>query len=47
MEIFIGDYNYQIVKIPPGIINGWKNIGTNEAILAIVQTMSMKMVVKD
>ncbi len=34
MELFIGDYNYQIVKIPPGVINGWKNIGTKEAILA-------------
>ena len=34
MEFFLGDYNYKIVKIPPGVINGWKNIGTKEAILA-------------
>tara|TARA_B100000401_G_C52805284_1_gene720813 strand:- start:2068 stop:2517 length:450 start_codon:yes stop_codon:yes gene_type:complete len=34
MELFLGDHNYKIVKIPPGIINGWKNIGTKEAILA-------------
>ena len=33
-EIFIGDKNYCLVKIPPGIINGFKNIGTEEAIVA-------------
>ena len=34
MELFIGDQNYKMVKIPPGVTNGWKNIGLKEAILA-------------
>jgi len=34
MEIFMGDLDYKIVKIPPKIINGWKCIGTNTAIVA-------------
>ncbi len=34
MELFIGDDNYQLVRIPTGVINGWKNIGTETAILA-------------
>jgi dTDP-4-dehydrorhamnose 3,5-epimerase len=33
-EIFIGENNYCVVKIPPGIINGWKCIGDKTAILA-------------
>jgi dTDP-4-dehydrorhamnose 3,5-epimerase len=37
-EIFIGDDNYQLVKIPPGIWNGWKCIGTDRALLANCST---------
>ena len=33
-ELFIGDKNYSLVTIPPGIINGYKNICTEEVILA-------------
>mgnify|MGYP001158330854 FL=1 len=33
-EIFLGEKNYSIVKIPPGLVNGWKCIGTEKAILA-------------
>ena len=34
MEIFIGDDNYQLVKIPPLVWNGFKGIGTIPAIVA-------------
>jgi dTDP-4-dehydrorhamnose 3,5-epimerase len=33
-EIFIGRENYQLVKIPPLIWNGFKGVGTEMAILA-------------
>ncbi len=33
-ELFIGDKNYSLVTIPPGIINGYKNICSEEVILA-------------
>jgi dTDP-4-dehydrorhamnose 3,5-epimerase len=33
-ELFIGENNYQLVRIPPGIVNGWKCIGTQTAIVA-------------
>lgn len=33
-ELFIGDQNYCLVKIPHGIINGSKGIGTIPAIIA-------------
>tara|TARA_B100000700_G_scaffold225209_1_gene248437 strand:- start:317 stop:766 length:450 start_codon:yes stop_codon:yes gene_type:complete len=33
-EIFMGEHNYTLVKIPPKIINGFKNIGTEECIVA-------------
>jgi len=34
MEIFMGEDNYVLVKIPPGIINGVKGIGTRKSIIA-------------
>lgn len=34
MELFIGDDNYCLVTIPPGIWNGFKCIGTKTAIVA-------------
>jgi len=34
MEIFIGEENYLLVKIPPMIWNGFKGIGTKTAIVA-------------
>jgi dTDP-4-dehydrorhamnose 3,5-epimerase len=33
-EIFIGEDNYVLVTIPPGIYSGWKCIGTKPALLA-------------
>jgi dTDP-4-dehydrorhamnose 3,5-epimerase len=33
-ELFIGDLNYVLVRIPPGIWHGWKCISEHEAILA-------------
>lgn len=40
MEIFIGDENYLLVKIPPGIWNGFKGISTNKAIVANCSSIS-------
>lgn len=34
MELFIGDENYQLVVIPPGVWNGFKGVGTQIAIVA-------------
>lgn len=34
MELFVGDGNYVLVKIPPGVWNGFKGIGTTQAIVA-------------
>jgi len=33
-EIFTGDKNYCLVRIPPGVANGFKGIGAEEAIVA-------------
>jgi len=33
-EIFIGEDNYCLVQIPPGIVNGFKAIGNKKAIVA-------------
>ena len=33
-EIFIGDNNYCLVKVPPGVVNGFKGVGTEESIVA-------------
>jgi len=34
MELFMGESNYILVKIPPGIWNGFKGIGVKPAIVA-------------
>ena len=34
MELFIGEDNYQLVRIPVNVINGYKNIGVRPLILA-------------
>jgi len=34
MELFLGDGNYQLVRVPPGVINGFKGVGTEPAIVA-------------
>ena len=38
-ELFIGQENYQLVKIPPYIWNGFKAIGTQMAIVANCATL--------
>lgn len=39
-ELFIGRENYQLVKIPPLIWNGFKGIGTETAIVANCATLA-------
>lgn len=39
MELFIGEENYCLVVIPPGIWNGFKGIGTKTAIVANCATL--------
>jgi len=38
-ELFIGDANYNLVRIPPGVWNGMKGVGTQPAILANCATI--------
>lgn len=33
-ELFVGDANYVLVRIPPGVWNGFKGIGVGPAIVA-------------
>ena len=33
-EVFMGEDNYVLLKIPPGIINGWKGVGMKTVLLA-------------
>jgi len=40
MEIFMGDENYCLVKIPPMVWNGFKGIGTKPSIVANCATLS-------
>jgi dTDP-4-dehydrorhamnose 3,5-epimerase len=39
MEVFVGEDNYQLVRIPTGIINGYKTISTKTAIVANCATL--------
>ncbi len=34
MELFVGEDNYQLVRIPVGVVNGYKTIGVKPAIVA-------------
>jgi dTDP-4-dehydrorhamnose 3,5-epimerase len=38
-ELFLGQDNYQLVRIPPGVINGFKAIGAQSAIVANCATV--------
>jgi dTDP-4-dehydrorhamnose 3,5-epimerase len=38
MELFPGEANYVLVRIPPGVWNGFKGIGTTPAIVANCST---------
>jgi dTDP-4-dehydrorhamnose 3,5-epimerase len=39
MEIFLGESNYALIQIPPGVWNGFKGIGTAPAIVANCSTI--------
>ncbi len=39
MEIFTGEDNYQLIRIPTGVINGFKGTGTETAIVANCATV--------
>ena len=39
MELFIGENNYKLVQIPPGITNGYKAYGNKMAIMANCSTL--------
>jgi dTDP-4-dehydrorhamnose 3,5-epimerase len=39
MELFVGDLNYSLVGIPVGVINGYKVIGAQTAIVANCSTL--------
>lgn len=39
LEIFMGDKNYCLVKVPPHVWNGFKGIGNKEAIVANCATL--------
>lgn len=34
MELFLGPDNYNLVQVPPGVVNGFKGVGTEQAIVA-------------
>jgi dTDP-4-dehydrorhamnose 3,5-epimerase len=34
VELFVGEDNYVLVRIPPGVVNGFKGIGSKPAIVA-------------
>ena len=39
MEIFTGEDNYQLIRIPVGVVNGYKTIGMKPAIVANCSTL--------
>ena len=38
-ELFLGEANYLLVRIPPGIWNGFKGVGTSPAVVANCATL--------
>ena len=34
MELYIGEENYRLVSIPPGVVNGFKGVGTEPSLIA-------------
>jgi dTDP-4-dehydrorhamnose 3,5-epimerase len=39
IELFLGEENYCLVKVPPGIWNGFKGVGNNPALVANCATI--------
>ena len=33
-EIYVGQVNYQLVRVPPGVVNGFTSVGGDKAIVA-------------
>jgi dTDP-4-dehydrorhamnose 3,5-epimerase len=42
MELFLGDLNYSLVRIPTGVINGYKCISTESCMVANCATLPYK-----
>jgi dTDP-4-dehydrorhamnose 3,5-epimerase len=42
MELFLGDLNYSLVRIPTGVINGYKCISTEACMVANCATLPYK-----
>jgi len=40
MELYVGESNYILVKVPPGVWNGFKGIGVSPALVANCATMA-------
>jgi dTDP-4-dehydrorhamnose 3,5-epimerase-like enzyme len=40
MTVTLGDHNYQLLTIPPGIATAWKNIGQDMALIASCSTVA-------
>jgi dTDP-4-dehydrorhamnose 3,5-epimerase len=38
-ELFLGESNYALVRIPPGVWNGFKGVGVHPAIVANCATL--------
>ena len=39
MELFVGEDNYVLVKVPPDVVNGFKGVGVKPAIVANCTTI--------
>ncbi len=39
-QIFVGEKNYCLVRVPPGVVNGFKGIGIEESIVANCATVA-------
>jgi len=39
MELFIGEANYSLIKVPPGVWNGFKGVGVTPSIVANCATL--------
>ncbi len=39
MELFVGEDNYALVRVPPGVVNGFKGVGTEPSIVANCATI--------
>lgn len=40
MELFVGERNYALVRVPPEVWNGFKGVGTSEALVANCATFA-------